>query len=120
MKTVGDAITDARTELKDVNSGNYNYSTVDMARYCGEGILELRRLRPSTRYDEDGALLDDEDTVGAWTDAHVSVEIPLHIRYYAGLVAFVIARCLSRDITDESNLAVAKTWMEKFQQAAAT
>ena len=119
-KTVANVIGDARGELKDVSSGNYTYSQADMARYCGEGILEMRRVRPSMRYSETLELLTDEDTWATIGESGLSTTLPIEDRYYADLVAYVIARCLSRDITDESNLAVAATWMKKFQQGLST
>ena len=118
-KTVGDAINEARGELKDVNEGSFTYSHEDMARYCGEAVVEMRRVRPSTRYDANMNLYSDDDEWATLGPGASGETLPLESRYYAAIPAFIIARCLSRDITDETNLQVASIWMGKFSQIAA-
>lgn len=117
-KTVGIAVSEARAELKDVNSGGYTYSSADMCRYCGEGVIELRRIRPSTRQDDNLQLYDDDAVWAGLSEADESRALPGDDRFYPGLVAYAIARCLSRDITDESNMKVAATWMARFTALA--
>lgn len=117
-KTVGNAVLEARAELKDVNAGGFTYSPGDMARYCGEGVLELRRVRPSTRYDETFQVYDDDSVWAGLSEADESRALLGEDRFYPALVAYIIARCLSRDITDESNMKVAATWMGRFTALA--
>lgn len=117
-KTVGNAVTEARSELKDVNSGGFAYSSADMCRYCGEAVLELRRIRPATRYDETFQVYDDDAVWAGLSEADESRALLGEDRFYPGLVAYIIARCLSRDITDESNMKVAATWMGRFNALA--
>lgn len=117
-KTVGNAVGEARAELKDVNVGGYAYSSTDMTRYCGEGVIELRRLRPATRFDETFQVYDDDAVWAGLSEADESRPLPGEDRFYPGIVAYIVSRCLSRDITDQANMQVAAIWLGRFTALA--
>ncbi len=118
--TIGDVIADARVELGDTYEGSYAYPTADMVRYAGEAIVELRSLRPSTRYDVDtGKLLDDDDKWLALIEDEVSLYPPVSARYRKTLAAYLVFKCLSRDETDKGNRDRADVAFKRFTDTAA-
>ena len=118
--TVADVIGDARKDLSDLFEGAYAYPTSDMAGYVGEGLIELRGIRPSTRYDKATAkLLEDDDTWSALSDASVAFILPVSPRYRRTLAAYVVFRCLRRDDTDKGNAARAEEFYKRFTETAA-
>lgn len=118
-RLVRQAVEDARVELGDTSEGSHAYTQEQMLAYCGEAVIRLRTVRPSTRYDSAAMrMLDDDDM---WRSTHAGMaelKLPFEDRYYDAVVAFIIYRCLSRDVTDQSNLETAGFWFQKFDGIA--
>ena len=117
---VSDIISDARSDLKDSYEGSYTYFQADMARYAGEAVVALRQVRSSTRYDPVTEELYDDD--GSWlalTEDQINLAIPVEDKYRPSLAAYIIYKCMMRDVTDEGNKSVAEDAYNRFAQIAA-
>ena len=116
MKTVADAVREARVELGDTREGNFRWADADMVRFCGEAVVMLRRARPSVLYGADMRLMDDDDV---WvSSAHEGMVVPVEPRYWEAVPAYIVHRCLARDVTDDANAKVAAQWLAKFEAVA--
>lgn len=117
--TVADILTKAQSDLKDTYEGSRTYTPREMAGYAGEGIVELRRVRPSTRYDmATGELFDDDDSWIKLEESQTNLTAPVEGRYFPALVAYVIYKCMMRDVTDEGNKDLADKSYKRFAQIA--
>ena len=113
--TFQDAITTARSELGDTYDGAYSYSNEDMLRYAIEGVREAWTNRPSLKYNETTGALYDETTVFPAVVATVT-DLPLPASAQYAVSYYIIYGCLSRDVTDDSNVKVAQIAKERFNQ----
>lgn len=114
--TFQEAITNARSELGDTYEGSYAYQDADMMRYAIQGVREAWRVRPSLQYDESTGYLYDLSTVLPISTDDLYYDIPLpHETQYA-LEFYIVYACLSRDVTDEGNIATSNIAKERFDK----
>lgn len=117
--TIANVIGDARIELGDTYEGAFAYPTSDLAQYAGEALVELRSIRPSTRYHKDTVQLqEDDDRWAALTTEDVELILPVPARYRRSLVAYVVFKCMRRDDTDRGNRERAEIAYKRFVETA--
>ena len=110
------AIADARSELGDTYEGNYSYTQADMFRYAVEGVREAWRIRSSLMYDVATGALYDPAVVLPPTVNEDHYAVPLPEEAESALAYYIVFGCLSRDVTDAGNAAVAKIARERFEK----
>lgn len=109
--TVADIERRARRILLDTEDP-YRWQKDDIRDALQEGVYELNKIRPETRY-VDGMLLDaielPEDD-----DAKIDVEN----RFLEALVCFVVAKCYQTDDADTVNSNLSELYYSKFTAKA--
>lgn len=110
------AIADARSELGDTYEGSYSYLQADMMRYAVDGVREAWRARSSLRYDPETGLLYEAETALPPTLTEDYYDIPLPVEVHSAIMYYIVFRCLSRDVTDAGNKAVADEAKKRFAE----
>lgn len=101
----------ARRILQDTHTP-YRWETDQIRDAVQEGVGELNRIRPETRYTEAGLVdritLPEED----------SEPIALNDRYETAIVYYVVYKCYQIDDTDTVNAQLAESYLGKFNTKA--
>lgn len=112
-------ILQVRSDIGDTYADNYTYADADMLRYAVQGVLDMWRVRPSLKYNPETGVLYDRDTVLPTAVDQLHYEVPVQQPYVPALEAYLMHRCLARDITDAGNAAAAKLYKDKYDQILA-
>jgi hypothetical protein len=91
-RTVGQVISAARGIVQDERPP-FRYSTTALAGYVSEAVAEARRVRPDLFLDTL------RDPVPVYTEADLSVVVPLPDFYFPQVVNYVAGRCDLREDT---------------------
>jgi len=106
-KTVGDAISEARTILHDTDSQLYRYSDDDLVAYLNNALLEARRIRP----DLFRAYIN--QSIPSFTTADFASAFPVDEMFFPQFVFYVAGSAELRD--DEFTVdARAATLLNQF------
>ena len=114
MSTFNDVIDAVRSDLGDIYSDDYAYSTGDMMRYAAQGVREMWKLIPSLQYDPSTGKLYVAADVLPTIEYQTAIPIPVLETYIPALESYVMFRCLSRDVTDSGNAAAARAARRRF------
>ena len=116
--TVGRIEEQARVILLDTYEDSYRFAPKEMFVALKQGIAEVHRLRPESRY-VDCRLVDFNITVPpTFTDETLSqfraTEIQMDEFYEHALVCFVVYKMYLKDDTDTQNAELAKNYLTMF------
>lgn len=90
-KTVGNAVTEARRILQDLNEESYRYPTSHLCSLVTQACQEARRVRPDLFL---GMLT---TTIPTYTESDFADELPITDSYFPQVVNYVVGRAELRD-----------------------
>ena len=114
LVTYQQVLENVRSDIGDTFSDNYAYSSEDMIRYAAQGVREMWQARPSLKYDPNTGKTYDETLVIPEAFSQSGYTVPIASQFIPALEAYIMFRCLSRDVTDAGNAAAAKAMKDRY------
>lgn len=112
-----------RNILLDTDESNYRFTEKEIYLALKQGISEVRRLRPESRYVN--CLLTDftlnvpqQAPAGGWSQ-FATTEIMMDEFWMHALVCYVVYRMYLKDDSDTQNANLAKTYLNTFNSEVA-
>ena len=99
-----------RVLVNDSVDGAYRFPSDDVWGYIMDGVRHLRRIHPSSRYDENTNLYDDEPELDAYSD------VPADKRYEEALIDYAAYRIYQLDATDTTNMQLSENFLAKAEK----
>ena len=118
--TVKDIEEQARNILLDTDENAYRFTEKEVYLALKQGIAEVKRLRPESRY-VNGLLIEYDLSVpsvapaGGWAAWAASQTISMDEFFQQALIFFVVYRMYLKDDADTNNAQLAKEYLAFFQ-----